>query len=188
MDEYIAYQELVVKAEDVWERAKNSSDFAMFCPYLEDIFAYQKKFANYIDPDMDPYDHCLNEYEEGLTMEACDRFFNRLREGIVPLLKRISEAPQIDNSIRHGYFPASRQEELSRHLMDQIGLDLGHVGLSTTEHPFTTSLGSHHDERITTHYYENDFAYSMYSVIHEGGHALYDTGSDDKRQHHSADA
>ena len=180
MDEYIAYQELVVKAEDVWERAKNSSDFAMFCPYLEDIFAYQKKFANYIDPDMDPYDHCLNEYEEGLTMEACDRFFNRLREGIVPLLKRISEAPQIDNSIRHGYFPASRQEELSRHLMKQIGLDLGHVGLSTTEHPFTTSLGSHHDERITTHYYENDFAYSMYSVIHEGGHALYDTGSADE--------
>ena len=110
-------------------------------------------------------------------METCDGFFGKLRAGIVPLLKRIQEAEQIDDSIRHGYFPAAKQEELSYHLMKLIGLDLGHVGLSTTEHPFTTSLGSHHDERITTHYYENDFAFSMYSVIHEGGHALYDTGS-----------
>ena len=180
MDEYVAYQELMVKAEDVWARAKDASDFDMFCPYLEKLFAFQKKFAKYIDPDMDPYDHCLNEFEEGLNMETCDRFFGKLRAGIVPLLKRIQEAEQIDDSIRHGYFPTAKQEELSYHLMKLIGLDLGHVGLSTTEHPFTTSLGSHHDERITTHYYENDFAFSMYSVIHEGGHALYDTGSSGK--------
>ena len=180
MDEYVAYQELMVKAEYVWARAKDASDFDMFCPYLEKLFAFQKKFAKYIDPDMDPYDHCLNEFEEGLNMETCDRFFGKLRAGIVPLLKRIQEAEQIDDSIRHGYFPAAKQEELSYHLMKLIGLDLGHVGLSTTEHPFTTSLGSHHDERITTHYYENDFAFSMYSVIHEGGHALYDTGSSGK--------
>jgi carboxypeptidase Taq len=64
-------------------------------------------------------------------------------------------------------------------MMDLIGLDSDHVGLSTTEHPFTTSLGSHFDERITTHYFEDDFVCSMYSVVHEGGHALYDTGSAD---------
>lgn len=180
MDEYIAYQELLVKADDVWHSAKEASDFDMFRPYLEDLFAYQKKFAKYIDPDMDPYDHCLNEYEEGLNMESCDKFFSQLRAGIVPLLKRVSEVPQIDDSIRHGHFPAAVQDELSYYLMKLIGLDLDHVGLSTTEHPFTTSLGSHHDERITTHYYEDDFAYSMYSVIHEGGHALYDTGSADE--------
>lgn len=63
--------------------------------------------------------------------------------------------------------------------MRTMGLDLDHVGLSTTEHPFTTSLGSHFDERITTHYLEENFASSMFSVIHEGGHALYDTGSAD---------
>ena len=180
MDEYIAYQELMVKAEDVWANAKEASDFEMFRPYLEDLFAYQKKFAKYIHPEMDPYDHCLNEYEEGLNMEACDRFFGRLRAAIVPLLKRVSEAPQVDDSIRHGYFPEAKQEELSYYLMKLIGLDLDHVGLSTTEHPFTTSLGSHHDERITTHYFADDFVCSMYSIVHEGGHALYDTGSEDE--------
>ncbi len=179
MQEYIEYQELTVIADDVWHKAKEASDFEMFRPYLEKLFETNKRFAKYIEPDKDPYEHCLGEYEEGLTTVTLDRFFGRLREGIVPLLKRVSECEQVDDSIRFGDFPAAKQEELSYWLMKLIGLDLDHVGLSTTEHPFTTSLGSHFDERITTHYFEDDFVCSMYSVIHEGGHALYDTGSED---------
>ena len=34
MDEYIAYQELLVEADDVWHKAKEQSDFDMFCPIL----------------------------------------------------------------------------------------------------------------------------------------------------------
>ncbi|MBQ6314238.1 MAG: carboxypeptidase M32 [Mogibacterium sp.] len=179
MAEYIEYQELLVTADDVWHRAKEASDFEMFRPYLEKVFATARKFALYIEPDKDPYDHCLGDYEEGLTREACDEFFGKLRSEIVPLLKEVGAKPQVDDSIRHGFFPDDKQEELSYYLMDKIGLDLGHVGLSTTEHPFTTSLGSHFDERITTHYFTDDFVCSMYSVVHEGGHALYDTGSAD---------
>ena len=180
MEEYVTYQRLLVEADDVWHRAKEQSDFALFEPVLEKIFATQKKFAGYCDPSKAPYDYWLDQYEEGLTMERCDAFFATLREHIVPLLQRVQSRPQLDNSILRGHFPKARQEQLSLRLMDIIGLDRDHVGLSTTEHPFTTSLGSHFDERITTHYYEEDFSYSMFSVIHEGGHAKYDTGSADE--------
>ncbi len=44
--------------------------------------------------------------------------------------------------------------------------------IDETEHPFTT--GYYDDVRITTHYYEENFASSVFSVLHEGGHALYD--------------
>lgn len=179
MQEYVEYEELLVKADDVWHRAKKASDFEMFRPYLEKIFETTRRFALYVEPEKDPYDRCLDIYEEGLTKKTLDEFFSKLRAGIVPLLKRISEKPQVDDSIRFGCFPAEKQEELSYYLMKLIGLDLNRVGLSTTEHPFTTSLGSHLDERITTHYHADDFVSSMYSVIHEGGHALYDTGSAD---------
>ena len=47
MDEYVAYQELLVKADDVWHRAKETSDFSLFAPVLEEIFATQKRFAKY---------------------------------------------------------------------------------------------------------------------------------------------
>ena len=113
-------------------------------------------------------------------MEACDRFFATVRERLVPLIRRAASVPQVDGSILKGSFPVDKQEELSRWLMATMGLDLDHVGLSTTEHPFTISFGSHFDERITTHYHTDDFSASMFSVIHEGGHALYDTGSRDE--------
>ena len=180
IDEYIAFQELLVRAADVWHTAKETSDFELFRPLLEELFATTRKFALYIEPDRDPYDHCLNDYEEGLTQKACDAFFSKLRSEIVPLLKEVAEHPQVDDSIRFGDFPEDKQEELAYYLMELIGLDLGHVGLSPTEHPFTTSFGSHFDERITTHYHRDDFVCSMYSVVHEGGHALYDTGSADE--------
>jgi carboxypeptidase Taq len=179
MAEYVAYQELLVKAEDVWEKAKNASDFEMFRPYLEQLFATEKKFAAYVAPEKNVYDYLLNKYEEGLTTQTLDKFFGLLRSELVPLIHKVGEMPQADDSIRHGNFPKAQQEKLSYYLMELMGLDLGRVGLSETEHPFTTSLGSHLDERITTHYHEDDFVSSMYSVIHEGGHALYDTGSAD---------
>jgi len=179
MDEYIAHEKMIVEAEDAWHTAKEESNFPLFEPYLERIFADARKFAGYCAPGMDPYDYWLNEYEEGLSKAKADEFFATLRRHIVPLLQKVCAAPQIDASMLRGHFPEAKQDILSRKLMDTMGLDPLHVGLATTEHPFTTSLGSHLDERITTHYYEDDFASSLYSVIHEGGHALYDTGSDD---------
>ncbi len=179
MDEFVAYQMLLVEADDVWHTAKETSDFALFEPILEKIFETNIRFAGYCAPEKAPYDYWLNEYEEGASMESLDRFFATLRAHIVPLLKKTQAAPQLDNSLIRGHFAAEKQDILSHKLMELIGLDNEHVGLSTTEHPFTISFGSHLDERITTHYYEEDVSYSMFSVIHEGGHALYDTGSDD---------
>ncbi|MBO4338888.1 MAG: carboxypeptidase M32 [Clostridiales bacterium] len=180
LNEFVEYQQLLVMADDVWHKAKEESNFELFRPYLEKIFATNKKFAGYVEPDKDPYDYCLSKFEEGLNKKTLDEFFGKVRNGIVPLLEKISSVSQVDDSIRRGFFPEKEQEELSYYLMKLIGLDLDHVGLATTEHPFTTSLGSHFDERITTHYHEDDFVSSMYSVIHEGGHALYDTGSADE--------
>ena len=175
--EYVAHKKMLVEAQDVWHTAKVTSDWPLFRPYMERIVADAKRFAAYCAPEKDAYDYWLGEFEEGLDRAQCESFFAVLREKIVPLLHRVQARPQLDRSILEGHFPAADQARLARRLMDLIGLDPAHVGLAETEHPFTTSLGSHLDERITTHYYEDDFSCSMYSVIHEGGHALYDTGS-----------
>ena len=179
LDEYTAHQRLTVEAGDVWERAKAASNFALFEPYLERLFDDAKRFARYCAPDKDPYDYWLNEFEEGLDQAKCDAFFSTLRAHIVPLLAEIRTREPISNAMLMGHFPAPEQEKLARRIMDVMGLDPAHVGLASTEHPFTASLGSHFDERITTHYYEDYVASSLYSVIHEGGHALYDTNSAD---------
>lgn len=179
MEEYVAYQRLLVQADDVWHHAKENSDFALFCPILEQIFETEKRFSGYCSPDKHPYDDCLDQYEDGLTMEKCDAFFDALKSRLVPLIARIGAKPQLSDRCVHGDFSDDAQERFSLALMKHIGIDMQHCGLSTTEHPFTISFGSHNDVRITTHYQRDNFASSMYSVIHEGGHALYDMGSDD---------
>ena len=179
MDEYIAFQMLLAKSQDVWHTAKETSDFALFEPYLTQVYDGVKKIAGYCAPGKDPYDYWLNEFEEGVSKAYCDKFFGELREKLVPLIKKIGEAEQVDDSCIKGHFPEYKQEEFALYLMKLIGLDMDHVGLSTTEHPFTTSLGSHFDERITTNYKLDNVSSSMFSVVHEGGHALYDTGSAD---------
>lgn len=180
MNEYIEYKKLIIEAEDTWHSAKENNDFAAFEPYLEKIYATTKRFAGYLNPSMDPYDYWLNEFEEGASKKSCDRFFNALRNEIVPLLNKIKSAKQVDDSFLKGHFSKAKQEELSYYVMNTMNIDLNHCTLGTTEHPFTEMLGSHKDVRITTHYHEDDVAASLYSVIHEGGHALYDMHSDDE--------
>ncbi|MBQ6172409.1 MAG: carboxypeptidase M32 [Clostridia bacterium] len=179
MNEYIEYQKLMVEADDIWHRAKETSNFALFCPVLEKIIDFTVRFAKYCAPEKDPYDYCLDKYAEGLTMQTCDAFFDVLKSRIVPLLRKIEKKPQISDACICGDFEEKTQQEFAYELMKIIGLDLDHCGLAETEHPFTTSLGSHFDVRITTNYHRENVSYSMFSVIHEGGHALYDSGSED---------
>ncbi|MBE6935602.1 MAG: carboxypeptidase M32 [Ruminococcaceae bacterium] len=178
-EEYVAYQTLLVQADDVWHRAKEENDYAAFEPILAQIVDTHIRFAGYIAPDKHPYDHWLNQYEGGLTMEKCDAFFAALRERIVPLLKKIAAVPQVDDSILRQHFPEEGQRKLSDYFMEVLQLPRDHCGIATTEHPFTIDF-SKYDVRITTHYYENDFASSMFSVVHEGGHALYELGVADE--------
>ena len=178
-EEYMAFRRLSVEANAVWRTAKEHSDFALFAPYLQKRFDMSRQIARYCAPDMDPYDFWLGDNEEGISRARCDAFFDVVYHRIIPLLQAVQSRPQLDNAIIKGHFPIPQQAVLAHKLMDILQLDPLHVGLATTEHPFTTSLGSHLDERISTHYFEEDYSYSMFSVIHEGGHALYNTGSDD---------
>ena len=177
-EEYVEYSVLVNEAENVWEKAKNENDFASFAPYLEKIVNFNRKFAGYYHPEMAPYDALLNEYEEGLNTATLDAFFGQLRSAIVPLLEKVMTAPQIDDSFLFGNFPVETQRKLSDYLMEVLGLDRNRCGIAESEHPYTTNFNNK-DVRITTHYHEDNLVSSMYSVIHEGGHGLYEMGADD---------
>ena len=61
-DEYMAYTELTNRASDVWHKAKENDDFASFCPVLQELVDYNRKFAGYYDAAKAPYDALLNEY------------------------------------------------------------------------------------------------------------------------------
>ena len=177
-EEYIAYNVLVNKAESIWRVAKQNNDFAAFAPTLEEIVAFNRKFAGYYDPSKAPYDALLNEFEEGLTMETLDGFFAKLRSVIVPLVRAIGRKAQPDTAFLEKSYPIEGQKKLAKYLMEVIGLDENTCTLAESEHPFTCGFNNH-DVRITTHYYEYHPTFAVFSTIHEGGHALYELGVED---------
>ena len=108
-EEYIAYNVLVNKAESIWRVAKQNNDFAAFAPTLEEIVAYNRKFAGYYAPEKLPYDALLNEFEEGLTTETLDGFFTKLRSVIVPLVRAIGRKEQPDTAFLEKSYPIEGQ-------------------------------------------------------------------------------
>ncbi len=181
-EEYMEYAMLTNEASDVWHRAKENNDFELFRPVLERLVEFNRKFAGYYDDTKKPYDALLNEYERGTDMEYLDAFFAQIRETLVPLIHEIGQAQQIDDSFFHRYYPVEDQRRFSDYLMEVLQLDRGHCTIGETEHPFTLEFNNK-DVRITTNYKENSVAESMYSVIHEGGHAKYELGIRDDLQY-----
>ena len=174
MEEYVAYQVAQNDASNAWHTAKVTNDFALFAPHLEKLVNYTRKFAGYWDPDKAPYDVLLDQYEKGLTMETLDGFFALLRKELLPVVEAVvKKGPVADDSFLRARFSLIKQRKLSDRLMEVMTIDRNHCTIGEVEHPFTTNF-SKDDVRITTHYHEKAFASSMYSVIHEGGHALYE--------------
>ena len=182
VDEYIAWTNIQNEADAVWHEAKEKNDYAMFEPYLQKMFDTVKRIAKYIDPDKDPYETMLDMYERGLTVKMCDEFFALLRQKLVPLIRKVvANADKVNDDKLKQKFDVSKQREFSDFIMDVMCIDKKRCIIGETEHPFTTNF-SKYDVRITTHYKEDWLTSSLYSVVHESGHALYELHTGDELQ------
>ena len=181
-EEYVAFNILRNDAQASWEKAKNTGDFSVFQPDLEKIVEFQKKFAGYYNSSVPAYDALLNEYEEGMTMKVLDTFFAQLKTCIVPMLEKIRHQESHVHPFVQRFYPADKQRQFSAFLMETMNLNRDFCAIAESEHPFTMNFNNR-DVRITTHYYENSLLSSMFSVIHEGGHALYELGAEDRYNH-----
>ena len=173
MEEFVAYQELTNESGAVWHDAKEKSDWEMFAPYLEKLVAFRRRFASLKDPSKPAYDVLLDQFEKGASMESLDPFFHTLRDELSPVIREVAAREKPVPAFMKGPWAVNDQRQFSRKIMALEGIDPLNCTLGETEHPFTDSTNKW-DVRITTHYYENDPFSSMYSVIHEGGHALYE--------------
>jgi len=167
-------------AVGVWKKAKAARDYSMFKPELEKLIELKKKAADIlmgVKGTKTPYDALIDSFEPGMTGDRISEVFTGMREGLISVLKRIEASPfKPDRSLLTRPVPVDAQRKISEAAMDFIGYDTKSPNaggrLDETEHPFTT--GYYDDVRITTHYHEDRWVSSLYSVMHEGGHALYD--------------
>lgn len=180
------------KSFEAWARAKEASDFSIFVEPLKKTTEKSRKIAalRAKTPELKqetPYDYLLDDYEEGITSADLDRIFGECKDRLVPLLKKIQASPkQIRTDFMSRKVTEEQQKALAYKVLNYMKYDLNRGILATSEHPFTSEMNVD-DVRITTHYYEDAFASSLYSIIHEAGHGLFELNAPRENwEHHLA--
>ena len=176
VEEVAAWSRLICEADAVWHKAKVENDWASFEPYVDRIVCALKRQAAYLDNTRDPYDVMLDQNERGMDAASFDKFFEQVRQTVVPLVQEIiqkGEQPRADFLYKH--VDEETQKAISFDLMKLVGLDLDNTCLAFTEHPFSEGF-SRGDARVATHIYEDNLMSNVFSIIHESGHAIYELG------------
>jgi carboxypeptidase Taq len=165
---------------DKWKKAKTAKNFIQFKPELEKLFRLKKTAAEIlmeVKETTTPYDALIDIFEPKMASKTISIVFRELKQGLVSILNKCQISPkQPDISILKRQIPIETQYKIAKTIADFIDYDTEskRAGgrIDETEHPFTT--GYYDDVRITTHYYENKFASAIFSMLHEGGHAIYE--------------
>ncbi len=169
---------LSVQAQQAWESAKQQNNFAEFAPYLEQIFDLQREYSEFFDyPHI--YDALLNRYEAGFSADSVIKIMQELRAPQSEIVRLASQKCQAVVDMTNGRsFDFTAQAELSQLVAKLIGFSFESGTLAETEHPFTATCGVN-DVRITTKYCPNNLS-SLFSTMHESGHAIYEQGIEQK--------
>lgn len=172
--EYREYAGLMLKAEMVWEEAKNKDDFEIFRPLLEEIFAIFQKFSRYWGPSEDPYDALMGYYEEGLTVKKADEILETLKPFLVQAVSKLKEKNNgaASENIKFPPIDRDRQQKVWEFILEKIGFNFEAGRVDISSHP-TVLASSPSDVRILNSYREEDFCSGLFNVLHSGGKGIY---------------
>lgn len=176
-------QELVEKssqctslAKASWAEARKKNDFSLFAPHLKELVYLAKEKAELWGYEDEPYDALLGCYERGAKTADVANIFDKFRPQIIETARAAVDKSYSSPARKlEGSFPIMAQQQLNQEVAQSIGFDFEAGRIDTTTHPFCTTLGPQ-DIRLTTRYYEHDFTASLFGVMHEAGHGLYEQG------------
>jgi carboxypeptidase Taq len=165
----------MAESYQVWAAARPADDFAATRTYLEKTLDLSREYADYFPG----YDHIADPLidlaDYGMKAMTIRRVFGELREQLVPIVQAITDQPVADDSCVRQHFPEAQQWDFGLGVVKRFGYDLERGRQDKAPHPFTTgfSIG---DVRITTRVQENFLGESLFSTMHEAGHAMYEQG------------
>ena len=162
------------KAYHAWIHARKTNDFASYAPYIQQLLDFAFQEAEYLGKSDSPYDYLLDHYTPGVSAQLIEELFTDLKRDLVPLVKEIlANKPAVDKSI-FKKFPIDKQYDFLKRVIEKLGFDFSRGRIDTAVHPFCS--GSIFDTRMTTRFHEDNPLDSLFSSIHETGHALYQQG------------
>lgn len=160
------------RAQGIWAGARASEDIASFLPVLDRIVSLKREEGAALAADAAPYDALLQDYERGASAADIASMFDAMRPRLVALRAAILEKP-VPQAVS-GTYDDAIQMRLTQEIATTFGYDLTRGRIDKAVHPFSSGSGT--DVRITTRTSATDPFGSIYSTIHEVGHAAYEQG------------
>ena len=164
--------------QQAWHQARAAGEYRLFRDALAQHIDLRHRYAACFPEVAHPYDALVDDFEPEMTVAVLRPLFAELAAELTPLVAAAQdgEAEAFPDAI-----PVEQQAAALREVLLAVGFTDDSWRLDLTVHPFAQSPGPG-DYRITTAYREHDFAFALYSGLHEFGHALYEAGlGDDPR-------
>ncbi|MEZ5327220.1 MAG: carboxypeptidase M32 [Verrucomicrobiales bacterium] len=170
------FKEATSLALAAWQKAREQSDFSIFSPHLENLVQLNHRKADAWGYDECRYDALLETYERGARASQLDAVFGALKPKVVEIVQAaIERSKSIPGNLLEGDYPQAAQTAFNREVAEAIGFDFDAGRIDTTAHPFCSGIAPG-DVRLTTRYNERNFTSSLFGVLHEAGHGLYEQG------------
>ena len=167
---------LTAHGKAAWVEARSKSDFSLFAPHLEKLVQLARRKADLWGYEDEPYDALLTGYERGARSREVAQLFTKLKPELAAIAQEaVERSKSVPKNLLHGKYPISKQQQLNLEVAESIGFDFKGGRNDTTAHPFCTTVGAG-DVRLTTRYNESDFTSSLFGVMHEAGHGMYEQG------------
>lgn len=169
------FSQVTSEASQIWRIAKKESNFQLFAPFLEKIVGLCREKAKILGYEEHPYDALVEGYEPCMTTTKLSALFSRLKNELVPLVRKIQKQKQPDDRFLKKAVADSVQQKMGKLLLSKLPLDPHYSRLDLSAHPFSLALHPH-DSRITTRILPHGFMSNIFSILHEAGHSLYEMG------------
>jgi carboxypeptidase Taq len=174
--EFVQEQAIVSsKAFEAWVEARRKSDFSIFHPHLEKVVELVQKYISFFPSGNHPYDTLLDDFEPGMKTEEVQAIFDSLRPKQVKLLKAIAGSKQVKADFLFKKYNEKKLMDFGVNVVTRFGYDWNRGRQDKAPHPFETTF-SVNDVRITTRYEEDNPLATLFSTMHEAGHAMYEQG------------
>jgi carboxypeptidase Taq len=171
------FAQITTVSHEKWVQARKTLDFSVFLPYLERIIDLRREYASFFAPYDHVYDPLLDDYEPGMKTTEVQAIFNTLRPEQVALIQAIVARPQVNEAFLNQPFEEKAQWDFGVEVITNFGYDWNRGRQDIAAHPFSSGIG-HDDVRITTRFDADHSMSSLFSTMHECGHAMYDQGHD----------
>ena len=166
--------------QDKWFSARQDGNYKDFYPYLERLVNLKKESASITSRGRTLYDTLLDRNDAGYTGDQIAELFDGMQKTILDVVSQVEnsgrQVTREEEAFLYLPYDIEKQKAFSHRILEDMGFEFDRSSIGIVAHPFTNILGGD-DIRITTRFEDPNVTSQIYTIVHEGGHAIYEMGA-----------